>query len=220
MTNKTFKKIIALAMAIALVVCFAVSTSAMEVATTTKYVDGQANVEVTVNVTDAAEGYVTYYAKNGSTPVYVDQASVGNDGAASFKFKTAAANINSTVIMGNTGDTIREDVIPTPAPTGTFGAVCFGYGATDTTLTVLGKVTGAEEYGIIVSDSAITAGSGLTYAELAAKGNVYQAVDCNSLGGFAVQIVEAGGNFIDANASYNVAVYAKNNSGYTVVLPR
>lgn len=107
---KTFKRIAALAMAIALVVCFAVSASAaVTVTTTTQYAGTQDNVNVTVNVEGATGAdYITYYATNGSTPVYIDQ-SAATSGAATFKFQTAATNLNSAVKVGYTGAQSAED---------------------------------------------------------------------------------------------------------------
>lgn len=101
---KTFKRIAALATAIALVVCFAVSASAaITVTTTTKYATDDSNVNVSVNVTGVENAeYVTYYATNGSTPVYIDQAKLSAAGAANFNFQTAATNLNSTVKLGYT----------------------------------------------------------------------------------------------------------------------
>lgn len=102
--NISFRKIVALVTAIALVVCFAVSASAVNVSTTTTYVDDtKADVTVTVNVTDLADGdaYVTYYATNGGNPVHVDQAAVENN-AARFTFRTAATNLDSAVLIGRT----------------------------------------------------------------------------------------------------------------------
>lgn len=100
---KTFKRIAALAMAIALVVCFAVSASAISVATTTQYVAGdESKVNVTVNVTDGGDAaYVTYYATKDSTPVFIDQEAL-DGGNATIQYQTAATNLKGSVIVGYT----------------------------------------------------------------------------------------------------------------------
>ncbi len=104
---KTFKRIAALATAIALVVCFAVSASAINVVTTTQYA-GE-NVNVTVNVTEGGSAaYVTYYAKNpAGNVVYVDQeALVG--GSATIKYQTAESSLKGEVKVGYTGANSAE----------------------------------------------------------------------------------------------------------------
>lgn len=97
------RKIMALVMAIALVVCFAVSASAIpEVIPTTTYVNGEASV--VVNVTNAGENAnVTYYATKNDAPVFVDQKQANAAGATSFEFVTALTNVGSTVKVGYTG---------------------------------------------------------------------------------------------------------------------
>jgi hypothetical protein len=101
---KTFKRIAALATAIALVVCFAVSASAINVATTTQYAATAGNVNVTVRVTEGGNGYVTYYATKDSTPVFIEQeALVG--GNATIQYQTAETNLKGTVKVGYTGNT-------------------------------------------------------------------------------------------------------------------
>lgn len=108
MTNfRTFKKIVALVAAIALVVCFAVSASAIQVVTRTTYTnDAKTEINVAVNVTEiAGADYATYYATNGAKTVYVDQAEVSDAGAASFNFNTDATDLKSTVKIGYTGNT-------------------------------------------------------------------------------------------------------------------
>ena len=106
--NGVFKKITALAMAIALVVCFAVSASAVTVSTTTKYVgevDSVKYIDVTVNVTDAgANNNVTYYAQNDTTGVHIDQEKADGNGAAEFNYRTEYDNLGSTTAkIGVTG---------------------------------------------------------------------------------------------------------------------
>lgn len=135
--SKTFKRIAALATAIALVVCFAVSASAVEVATTTQYVTGdETKVNVTVNVTDATGAdYVTYYATKSGSVVYVDQVAV-TDGEAEIKYQTAETNLKGDVKVGYTGGTdaldkaidantvtandVEVKVLPTEAVTASF----------------------------------------------------------------------------------------------------
>ena len=107
------KKIIALVAAIALVVCFAVSASAVTVLTTTAYTNGTEDVTVNVTVTGIDEGAnVTYYATktDGSTTsnVHIDQAKADASGAA-FEFVTAATNLESTVKVGYTGASAAKD---------------------------------------------------------------------------------------------------------------
>ena len=99
---KTFKKIFALATAIALVVCFAVSASAApRVTTTTKYVTGsdEGKVNVTVSITDSDAPYVTYYATKGSKDVYIDQVDL-RSGSATFTYQTEADDLGGTVRVG------------------------------------------------------------------------------------------------------------------------
>ncbi len=107
--NGVLKKIAALATAIALVVCFAVSASAVNVATTTAYTNGTEDVTVNVTVTGIDEGTnVTYYAKKDAVDVHIDQAKATASGA-SFEFVTAATNLDSSVKVGYTGASEAED---------------------------------------------------------------------------------------------------------------
>lgn len=106
--NGVFKKITALAMAIALVVCFAVSASAVTVSTTTRYVDAD-YIDVVVNVAAAgANNNVTYYATkqvSGNTvDVHIDQDKADENGAVTFSYRTDAENLGSTTAkVGVTG---------------------------------------------------------------------------------------------------------------------
>lgn len=104
---EVFKKIVAFATAIALVVCFAVSASAVTVDTTTTYVgedDADVSVVVTVGGLDASVvDYVTYYATKDAAPVHIDQEEVTDAGTATFEFYTAANNLKSEVLIGYTG---------------------------------------------------------------------------------------------------------------------
>ena len=107
--NGVLKKIAALATAIILVVCFAVSASAVNVATTTAYTNGTEDVTVNVTVTGIDEGTnVTYYAKKDAVDVHIDQAKATASGA-SFEFVTAATNLDSSVKVGYTGASEAED---------------------------------------------------------------------------------------------------------------
>ena len=98
------KKIMALVTAVALVVCFAVSASAVLVNTTTKYVDGS-YIDVVVNVTEAgANNNVTYYAQNGETDVHIDQDKADLNGAVTFEYRTEAINLgHAAAKVGVTG---------------------------------------------------------------------------------------------------------------------
>ncbi len=101
--NGVFKKIAALAMAIVLVVCFAASASAVNVATKTTYAANN-EIKVEVAVTGVAAGVnVTYYATKGDDVVYVDQGKSNGTDAVTFNFYTANANLNSDVKVGYTG---------------------------------------------------------------------------------------------------------------------
>lgn len=118
MTNfKTFKKVVALTAAIALVVCFAVSASAAGVAinTTTTYANGGADVDVDVTVTGLGQAdYATYYASNSNGTVYIDQVAVNkSSGEATFNFRTEAENLKSAVNVGFTDNSgaAKTDVI-------------------------------------------------------------------------------------------------------------
>jgi|GEM_PF-2864083 len=98
------KKIIALVAAIALVVCFAVSASAINIATTTQYVSGTSDIKVNVTVTGIdTDDNVTYYAYDEDyNPVHIDQAKATAQGA-TFQFNTLETNLGSNVIVGYTG---------------------------------------------------------------------------------------------------------------------
>lgn len=102
---KALKKIAALVTAIALVVCFAVSASAVEVVTTTSYVEGNnslVNVHVAVTGLDDADAFVTYYATDASSnPVHIDQVAAASN-AADFNFQTEATKLESSVVIGRT----------------------------------------------------------------------------------------------------------------------
>ena len=307
---KTFKRIAALATAIALVVCFAVSASAINVTTTTQYAANQDNVNVTVNVTDGGDAaYVTYYATKDSQVVYVDQTEL-NSGRATFQYQTAATNLKGTVKVGYTGgaDAATKDitantisyngaavaVLPTattaatvtldytPEAGMTVGTVTADKNATvgtivfdaqtnkitvplsaiagDVTLavtpkeaesvtaiaeyidaaaikvtddnlgevagntaeegnrklTVIGKATGAEEYGVVVSSEAFAADS---YQSLEAF-DVYEALANAENGLFAVQVIDQGEDNADATIasgdSYYVAIYVLQNGVYYI----
>ena len=103
---KVLKKIAALVTAIALIVCFAVSASAVEVLTSTTYADnGEVRVAVTVTDVDP-DANVTYYAtrtiEGVVTPVHIDQTkAIGT--TATFEFNTDEANLLSEVKVGSTG---------------------------------------------------------------------------------------------------------------------
>lgn len=111
---KTFKRIAALALALTLVVCFAVSASAAPtVATTTQYVTGsnEGKVNVTVSITDSdAPDYVTYYATKGSKDVYIDQVDLSS-GSATIKYQTAAGDLGGTVKVGYTNGAAFDESI-------------------------------------------------------------------------------------------------------------
>lgn len=106
-----FKKIAALTAAVAMVGAFAASASAVNVTTTTQYVEGnEAKVNVIANVSDLGGAVeVTYYATNGDEVVYVDQATAKTDGTATFDYVTAATNLDSGVKVGYTNATAAED---------------------------------------------------------------------------------------------------------------
>ena len=188
---KTFKRIAALALALTLVVCFAVSASAAPtVATTTQYVTGsnEGKVNVTVSITDPnAPDYVTYYATKGGEDVYIDQVDLSS-GSATIKYQTAAGDLGGTVKVGYTNGTafdksidgrtvtankgtVTTPVIPT---TGTATVTISGYVASDNMnfkdVTAVGAtVTSSEEVSgtITVSLSNITGDVALTVNEVA-----------------------------------------------------
>ena len=103
-----FKKIAALATAIAIVVCFAVSAGAVSVTTTTSYVNGangDISVEVTIIGDDIAGKNVSYYAYKGTDPVHIDQIDDFN-GNETISYVTSDANLNSEVKVGYTGASV------------------------------------------------------------------------------------------------------------------
>ena len=107
-----FKKVAALATAIAIVVCFAVTAGAVvEVTTMTSYVDG-AEGDILVEVTiagDFVDKSVSYYAYNDEgSPVYIDQFEDVTDEIV-FDFVTESANLDSDVKIGYTGADAAED---------------------------------------------------------------------------------------------------------------
>lgn len=106
---KALKKIVALATALALVVCFAVSASAAVLTTTTVVQD---DVSVSVTVTEVAENAnVTYYATKNNAIVHIEQTkAVGT--TAEFNFRTDEINLLSDVKIGSTGASAVEDQIP------------------------------------------------------------------------------------------------------------
>lgn len=169
--NGVFKKITSLAMAIALVVCFAVSASADDfgVITTTRYVDD--DIRVNVRVTGVPDGAnVTYYATKSGADVHIDQ--VKADGTtAVFEFNvdgveqlqsnvkigyTGASDAEETVIDGYTVtlDNAQPQVIPTEAT-----QVSFTYTATGSN----------KEFEKVTADSGVT---GLGYSLDGSKINV------------------------------------------------
>ena len=104
---KALKKIAALVTAIALVVCFAVSASAINVVTKTTYTPGSndelVDVKVTVTGLDPADTYVTYYATDASSnPVHIDQVAAEEGNKATFNFRTEATKLESSVVIGRT----------------------------------------------------------------------------------------------------------------------
>lgn len=112
------KKILALAMAIALVVCFAVSASAANVETLTTYIAGEAGEPAEAEVTVTVEGVtagdnVTYYAKSANGDVYVNQEKATGT-SVTFNYITAHANIESSaVVVGYTNvEDAYEGTIP------------------------------------------------------------------------------------------------------------
>lgn len=83
-------------------------------------------------------------------------------------------------------------------------------------LSVLAKVVDSDDYGIIVSETAITAGTVATLPE-----GAYKAKGKSAEGYFAVQLIDtadaASTDFIKANTNYYTAVYYKTASGYVIV---
>lgn len=108
-----FKKIAALATAIAIVVCFAVTAGAVDVSTTTSYVDGNDGdilVEVTISGDEIVDKSVSYYAYNDEGPVFIDQIEDGSN-EIFFDYVTENANLNSTVKVGYTGASAAETAV-------------------------------------------------------------------------------------------------------------
>ena len=86
-------------------------------------------------------------------------------------------------------------------------------------VTVLAKVTGSNDYGVIISKTAITTGEKIAALP---TGAFYKAVDNDANGYFAVQVIDEGADtaedaLIQSGVSYNTAVYYKTADGYTVV---
>lgn len=83
-------------------------------------------------------------------------------------------------------------------------------------LSVLAKVVDSDEYGIIVSETAITAGPVAALPE-----GAYAARGKSAEGYFAVQLIDtaddASAELIKANTNYYTAVYYKTASGYVIV---
>ncbi len=111
--NNVFKKAVALVAAIMLVVCFAVSASAVNVQTTTTYAGNDVHVDVTVTGV-AANSNVTYYAtrviEGVNTPVHIDQTQAEGT-TAHFEFNTDAANLMSAVKVGSVDAAAATDSI-------------------------------------------------------------------------------------------------------------
>jgi len=153
------KKILALVMAIALVVCFAVSASA-EVITTTKYIAGEpAEAEVSVTVTDVTAGTnVTYYAKNANDDVYVNQEKATGT-SVTFNYITAYANVESDVIVGYTNvEDAYEGTIPVaPMYTIYYGDVKAGEVYTTVTETTVSITPVIPEFHSVTAISATNA---------------------------------------------------------------
>lgn len=94
--------------------------------------------------------------------------------------------------------------------------------AGDRKLTVIGKVSGVEEYGIIVAEEAITATEmdAATFANYAS----FEALQTNEDGYFAIQLIdtsdedtaEAGTVLISATGTYYAAVYYKDGESYKI----
>ena len=94
--------------------------------------------------------------------------------------------------------------------------------AGDRKLTVIGKVSGVEEYGIIVAEEAITATEmdAATFATYAS----FEALQANEDGYFAIQLIDTsdeataapGEVLISANGTYYAAVYYKDGESYKI----
>ncbi len=87
-------------------------------------------------------------------------------------------------------------------------------------LSVIGQVKDSDVYGIIVSESSITAGN-VTALPTEEGVGVYQAKGKNEDGYFAVQLIDTEAaekaEFIKAGTPYHTAIYYKAGSGYTIV---
>lgn len=149
------KKIAALTAAIAMVLSFAVCAGAVNVDTTTQYVEGTGNAKVNViaNVSGLEDAlYVTYYATNDDGVVYVDQEDVF-DGEATFDYVTSAANLNSNVKVGYAAGTDAEE------------ATVDGYTVTVTGGTATPAVIPTEFEGTVVLAYAVASGFEVTGVE-------------------------------------------------------
>lgn len=199
------KKIAALTAAIAMVLSFAICAGAVNIETTTQYVEGTENAKVNViaNVSGLGEAlYVTYYATNDDGDVYIDQENVV-DGAATFDYVTAATNLNSNVKVGYAAGTAAEETVidgyevtvtdgtATPAviPTNSDSTVVLAYnvGATN-------EVTGVSATGAtaeLVTYDATSVTVNLTNV----KGDVAITVTTQALAN-----VDAEGEFVSAGA--------------------
>ena len=113
---QTLKKIAALATAIALVVCFAVSASADVLVTTRTSYNANNPAEIDVNVTVSGLGsaaYATYYAtnkSNSSDVAYIGQEAVV-EGTATFSFRVDEADLEGAVKVGYTGATSAASAV-------------------------------------------------------------------------------------------------------------
>jgi len=210
------KKIIALVAAIALVVCFAASAGAVSVATTTRYTNGTTDIEVNVTVTGVLEGTnVTYYAKNGSSNVYIDQAKADAEGA-EFNFVTAAANLNSGVLVGYTnaddleGATVKghtvnygtgSKIIPTEELT-----VSFPYTLTEGKLFSTVNVTAGTA---TVANAAYASGSvTVTFEAISSDVTLEVATEDAPQEVFTAtaETIDAGAVYVEANDDYSAGI--------------
>ncbi len=141
------------------------------------------------------------------------------------------SNGNITVVLGNvTADTTltvttKDAVVLNPAGEYIQGAAVVSKGtddkveegnasdasssAGDRKLSVIGKVADTEEYGIIVSETAISSGS----VDNLPSDGVYQAKGKNESGFFAVQLIDTASTnaeLVKAGTAYYTAIYYKN----------
>lgn len=180
---KTFKRIAALALALTLVVCFAVSASAAPtVATTTQYVTGDTtNVNVTVNITDtAAPDYVTYYAIKDSKNVYIDQVALSS-GSATIKYQTAAGDLGGTVKVGYTGGPNAV-----PGDSDSFTVSAGNYTVTPSVIPNSGDAT--------VKISGYVASQGMKFKDVTTDGNASATSILNQDGTITVTLSNIRGN--------------------------